>query len=393
MTFTFTSYIRNNAGSSFNIINCFRASKLTDQEAAEKEFKKAVTAASHWKRSAAQSWALKQILKNIELMSYWVEMNKKVAISKGKRKFYDFHGEETASSSNVREESPLAYLQGEDKVSNSTVSSQNTEHELEEEKDANILISDSESDDLSFNPDSQSRCSSETSKIHRKQKVAYNYLVGGGLEQYCHPSNCKKIDLVDEFLRYRSDVVKEAKEFELLSIVDRLALNFICYITPSSAIRNKMDPSVWDAMIKSVKSKRRVEDIDDKYILRMMKISLAARRNIDEAKKLVRRWIVEDNSEEAALYQDVLRDIFESYSEVYDSSKINEDTFVKDSLTPILKNYFPNNQLITTEGANGETIGSKERKKVFDSEAGGKRGDFTVSTTSFDGMQASTSGK
>ena len=61
MTFTFTSYIKNNAGSSFNIVNCFRASKLTDQEAAEKEFKKAVTAASRWKRSAAQSWALKQV--------------------------------------------------------------------------------------------------------------------------------------------------------------------------------------------------------------------------------------------------------------------------------------------------------------------------------------------
>ena len=34
-----------------------------------------------------------------------------------------------------------------------------------------------------------------------------------------------------------------------------------------------MDPSVWDTMIKSVKSERRVEDIDDKYVLRMMKIS------------------------------------------------------------------------------------------------------------------------
>ncbi|KAI9467538.1 hypothetical protein BDB00DRAFT_903165 [Zychaea mexicana] len=95
-----------------------------------------------------------------------------------------------------------------------------------------------------------------------------------------------------------------------------------------------------------------------------MKISQAARRNIDEAKTLVRKWAVEDDSEETTLYQDILRDMVKSYSDVYDPSKINEDTFVKDTLTPILKNYFPNDQLISTEGANGEIIGSKERKKT-----------------------------
>ncbi|KAI9489605.1 hypothetical protein BDB00DRAFT_770325, partial [Zychaea mexicana] len=210
----------------------------------------------------------------------------------------------------------------------------------------------------------------------------YDYLVGGGLEQYDRPSNCKKwissdMDLVDEFLKYRSDVVKEAKELELLSIVDRLALNFICYITPSSAIGNKMDPFVWSTMVKSVKAEYRIDDISDKYVLWMMKIS---QMNIDEAKTLVRKWAVEDDSEETTLYQDILRDMVKSYSDVYDPSKINEDTFVKDTLTPILKNYFLNDQLISTEGANGEIIGSKERKKVFGSESGGKRGDFIVYT-------------
>ncbi|KAI9489603.1 hypothetical protein BDB00DRAFT_876152 [Zychaea mexicana] len=177
------------------------------------------------------------------------------------------------------------------------------------------------------------------------------------------------MDLVDEFLKYRSDVVKEAKELELLSIVDRLALNFIYYITPSSAIRNKMDPFVWSTMVKSVKAEHRIDDISNKYVLWIMKISQAARRNIDEAKTLVRKWAVEDDSEETTLYQDILCDMFKSYSDVYDPSKFNEDTFVKDTLTPILKNYFLNDQLISTEGTNGEIIGSKERKKVFGSES------------------------
>ncbi|KAI9489336.1 hypothetical protein BDB00DRAFT_876534, partial [Zychaea mexicana] len=219
MTFTFTSYIRDHAGPSFNIVDCFRASKLTDQEAAEKKFKKAVKAVSFWKPSAAQSWASEQIrnkfliLSNVDLKSYWVSTTKSVAILKAKRTFYEFCGE------------------------------------------AFEPIFNKETEDGSYNPDSQSECSSESTKIRRKQKFAYDYLVGGGLEQYDRPSNCKKwisldMDLVDEFLKYRSGVVKEAKELELLSMADRLALNFICYITPSLAIGNGLDPSVWSTMVK-----------------------------------------------------------------------------------------------------------------------------------------------
>ncbi|KAI9489604.1 hypothetical protein BDB00DRAFT_876153 [Zychaea mexicana] len=125
MTFTFTSYIRDHAGPSFDIVGCFRASKLTDQEAAEKEFKKAVKTVSYWKTSAAQSWALEQvrnkflILSNVDLQSYWVGTTKSVAILKGKRTYYEFCGEASESLSNVREESPLMYLRPEDKASNS----------------------------------------------------------------------------------------------------------------------------------------------------------------------------------------------------------------------------------------------------------------------------------
>ncbi|KAI9469302.1 hypothetical protein BDB00DRAFT_863298 [Zychaea mexicana] len=51
-----------------------------------------------------------------------------------------------------------------------------------------------------------------TQKILRKRKVAYGYLVGGGLEQYDRPFNCKKwvsseMDLVDVFLKVQSTPV------------------------------------------------------------------------------------------------------------------------------------------------------------------------------------------
>lgn len=41
---------------------------------------------------------------------------------------------------------------------------------------------------------------------------------------------------------------------------------------------------------------------------------------------------------------------FKSYSASYRPSDINEDTYVKDTLIPILKTYFPNDAIIRTEG-------------------------------------------
>lgn len=39
-----------------------------------------------------------------------------------------------------------------------------------------------------------------------------------------------------------------------------------------------------------------------------------------------------------------------AYSDKYNTLKVNEDTFLKDTLVPILRSYFENSRLIYTEG-------------------------------------------
>ncbi|SAL97121.1 hypothetical protein [Absidia glauca] len=353
----FTDYIKTHVDC-FSIVECFKAADFTDQNAAEKEFTRIVTTMSKWKHCPAQLWAQNQIkskfviLKKRELISYWEQVEKNYVNSLQSRSY-------------LRHQSDLFKEQG----SPSTIPAKRPASESDE--------------------DSEYQPSNTTSSDSNKQSVnpgnRYFYLVGSGLDKYITPTSAKKwmadgLDLVTKFLEYRTEVYNAAKMMEPLTVIDRLALNFICLISPSSQFGNKMDSAVWDLIVKKSMKQKPLEAIPDTDALWCMKINQAARTSNDSAKETLKSWVRNDDSEKACCYQDVYRSMLRSYSPYYDAYSVNEDTFVKDTLLPLLSAYFPNDSTIITEGANGAVGGSAKRKRQTDPEAQGRKGDFSVYT-------------
>ncbi|KAI7874857.1 hypothetical protein K492DRAFT_199657 [Lichtheimia hyalospora FSU 10163] len=69
--------------------------------------------------------------------------------------------------------------------------------------------------------------------------------------------------LVDEFLKYRAQIIRDAKMLVPLSAIDRLAVNFICHISTTSHIANKMPLNVWEAMMNNCMEDYRIAMLDD----------------------------------------------------------------------------------------------------------------------------------
>ncbi|KAI9254065.1 hypothetical protein BY458DRAFT_521345 [Sporodiniella umbellata] len=355
----FIDYIRTHV-KNFSIVDCFKVAGIADQNAAEKEFTHSVINISKWKECPVQRWAQKQIdsqfiiLKERALYSYWEEVEKNNAHSFQSRSYFKY-------------QSDLLKKQG----SPSTIPCKRP-----------VIDSDGDSDET-YQPSNTS--SSDSTKQPVQPANSYFHLVGAGLDSYVPPTNAKKwmadgMDLIAKFLEYRIEVYNAAKIAEQLTVIDRLALNFICLISPSSQLGNKMDSAVWEAIVKKAKEKKHMEAIPDTDALWCMKINQAARTSNDDAKGILKSWVRSNDTDEACRYQDVYRSMLKVYSPYYDTCSVNEDTFVKGTLLPLLAAYFPNSSSIFTEGANGAVSGSSRRKRQTDHDAKARKGDFSVYT-------------
>ncbi|KAI9025215.1 hypothetical protein CLU79DRAFT_833870 [Phycomyces nitens] len=135
------------------------------------------------------------------------------------------------------------------------------------------------------------------------------------------------MDLIARFLEYRTEVYNAATMAEQLAVIDRLALNFICLIFPSSQSGNKMDSAVWEAIVKKSKEDKHMEPIPDTDAL------------TEDAKNILKTWVRSDDTDEACRYQDDYRSI-----------------------------------------ANGAVSGSSGRKRQTDPDAQARKGDFSIYT-------------
>ncbi|KAI8351173.1 hypothetical protein BD560DRAFT_427315 [Blakeslea trispora] len=102
-----------------------------------------------------------------------------------------------------------------------------------------------------------------------------------------------------------------------------------------------MDSAVWEAIVKRSKEEKHMEAISDTDALWCVKINQAVRTSNDDAKEVLKSWMRSDDTDEACRYQDVYRNMLKAYSPCYDKCNVNEDTFVKDTLLPLLAAYFP----------------------------------------------------
>ncbi|KAG1169069.1 hypothetical protein G6F70_008704 [Rhizopus microsporus] len=187
----------------------------------------------------------------------------------------------------------------------------------------------------SYNPSSQS----SSTEIVTSHKPIYSYLTSAGIEQYTRPTKSSQwmigeVDLTEKFLEYRALIVDNARKMGILSQVDQLALNFIYLISNNSKSGNLMDG-----------------DVNTKV-----------------------------SNDLAVVYRDVYHDILRAYSSNYSTDCVNEDTYVHDALQPLLKAYFPNDDVICREGANGTIKASSSRKQKFNSDSHGRKGDCSVKT-------------
>ncbi|CAO3675164.1 unnamed protein product [Rhizopus microsporus] len=187
----------------------------------------------------------------------------------------------------------------------------------------------------SYNPSSQS----SSTEIVTSHKPIYSYLTSAGIEQYTRPTKSSQwmigeVDLTEKFLEYRALIVDNARKMGILSQVDQLALNFIYLISNNSKSGNLMDG-----------------DVNTKV-----------------------------SNDLAVVYRDVYHDILRAYSSNYSTDCVNENTYVHDALQPLLKAYFPNDDVICREGANGTIKASSSRKQKFNSNSHGRKGNCSVKT-------------
>ncbi|KAG1533997.1 hypothetical protein G6F45_012156 [Rhizopus arrhizus] len=235
------------------------------------------------------------------------------------------------------------------------------------------------SSESSYNPSSKS----SSTEIVTSRKPIYSYLTGAGIEEYTRPTKPSQwmigeVDLTEKFLEYRALIVDNARKMKTLSQVDQLALNFICLISNNSKSGNLMDGDVWDIMVEQCRDEFPLQPLNRSHSAWCHNVNEIARTNVKEAKRIVQDAKISDDL--AVAYRDVYHDILRAYSSNYSVDGVNEDTYVHDALQPLLKAYFPNDDVICREGANGTIKASSSRKQKFDPNSHGRKGDCSVKT-------------
>ncbi|KAI8138220.1 hypothetical protein BJV82DRAFT_632179 [Fennellomyces sp. T-0311] len=363
-----TSYIKENAGPNFDIVECFRHIDIVDREAAEREFMRVVTNISTWKFCTAQQWAKMQVESKFMLLNtgaadtYWAQAAVDRSQKEEVTKYFERKTKLVKQQSDSDESLPTAKRQ--------------------KANDHDAPPSDRSSEgDSDFNTED---CSSgKSTEIKVASCIAYSYLEGQGLEEYHRPKNARKwmvdnTDLTASFLAYRESIVTRAKLIDDLTVFDRLVLNFVCLISDASRLTCGLNKTFWDLCIKS--AKRELNPLDETHVIWCHRINEAARNSIKAAKTVLRRWCQDDETEIAERYQDIYRELLKAYSEVFSTDDINEDTYIQSALLPILRTYFTNSTMIRTEGANSVVKASRNRRRQINSDAKGRKGDFSVYT-------------
>ncbi|KAI9247718.1 hypothetical protein BDA99DRAFT_471103 [Phascolomyces articulosus] len=382
----FIKYIKHHwSDNPFDIIDCFKQSDYNNQVTAVEEFKKAVRKVASWSDSPARFWAQVIIQTNFALLEkkeiddYWLKVDLEIAnkmevkqyVSAKRKIMEENSGENSGSSSkkiNIKEvESRLPVVtrnQNKLVLENENWSGSGSDHTFKEETS-----------------------SSSSSTIKNKKKTDYYfYLVGDGQWEYSAPEGGEKwivddLDITDQFLKYRCEVLESAKNLDVLSTVDQLALNFICFIGENSSKGNRMMPNIWKKMMDDSLKSFKIMPVAMNQVHWIYKINQAMRSGgVNVAKDILNHWCSADKDRHSEIYQNIYDTLLKVYPSNYDTSDANEDTFVKDTISPILRSYFPNDEYITSEGANGVIQASCDSRRRFDDTAEGKKGDYSINT-------------
>ncbi|KAL1932712.1 hypothetical protein VTP01DRAFT_8390 [Rhizomucor pusillus] len=223
----------------------------------------------------------------------------------------------------------------------------------------------------------------------RPRVSLYDYLVGAGALTYAEPEDAVRwivgdADLTGAFQSYLDRVVSAAREYRVLSMAQRLALNFILLVTNSPRFTGNVETEILEIALKAVRKEQGLELVEDTDVL-CQRLNQAARCSRDDAKEILAQWERDGNdSVSSRRYRDVYRELLKAYSDGYDTSQVNEDTYVKDTLVPILRTYFENSSLITTAGV---IRGSRVRRQAVEPLSEGRKADFSVHSCDEDDSQ------
>ncbi|KAL1931534.1 hypothetical protein VTP01DRAFT_9677 [Rhizomucor pusillus] len=245
--------------------------------------------------------------------------------------------------------------------------------------------------DGTFIPDDLSSSESVCTVTARPRVSLYDYLVGAGALTYTEPEDAVRVDsssdadLTGAFQSYRDRVVSAAREYRVLSMAQWLALNFILLVSNSPRFTGNVETEILEIALKAVRKEQGLELVEDTDILWCQKLNQAARCSRDDAKEILAQWERDGNdSVSSRRYRDVYRELLKAYSDGYDTSQVNEDTYVKDTLVPILRTYFENSSLITTAGV---IRGSRVRRQAVEPLSEGRKADFSVHSCDEDDSQ------
>ncbi|ORZ02222.1 hypothetical protein BCR43DRAFT_519586 [Syncephalastrum racemosum] len=139
-----------------------------------------------------------------------------------------------------------------------------------------------------------------------------------------------------------------------------------------------MDGDVWDAMVHECHNQFPLQPLAKARGAWSQEVNGMARSDVNQARRLVQHADVTDDV--AFLYSDVYGAILKAYSGDYCADYVNDDTYVQDAFQPLLKTYFPNDDAICREGANGTTDASRCRKQKFEPDAHDRKGGCSVKT-------------
>ncbi|KAL1927229.1 hypothetical protein VTP01DRAFT_5192 [Rhizomucor pusillus] len=228
--------------------------------------------------------------------------------------------------------------------------------------------------DATYEPDEHSSSESACT-VTVTRKYMFDYLVGPGIEHYEEPDNATKwivddMDITAAFHRYRQNVLTAAKRFKILSVAEQLALNFVFLLSNSPEIGLNFEGEILEVAMKQIRYEYVMKSMAESDVLWCYKLNQATRCSQEEGKLVLIEWEKDTNETPSSrLYRDIYRELLKAYSDKYNTLKVNEDTFLKDTLVTILRSYFENSRLIYTEGANGVLMGSRRRRQGFDPES------------------------
>ncbi|CAO3600809.1 unnamed protein product [Absidia cylindrospora] len=173
------------------------------------------------------------------------------------------------------------------------------------------------------------------------------------------------------FLAHRRKVVKRAHTHQQLSVVDQFTLNFIFYINTDKPMPSYLTTHEWETIIAAMSDTYPIANAtpDDRDTL--YTFSKAAKKSINTAMTALPTTTTTEITK-------LLTNIAQKYDGL-DDDDMNEDSFIKNRVDPIMSSFFMNERNIVISGCSTTLESSSMARKQFDPTLRGKMPDLTVS--------------